>query len=123
MEEKFCDKHKEKVSQELQDTKLWAKILFWALMIMGIMFIYMCYWYGQEKSSKESYKVKADKYDSLMVGEKGDTILCKVDSSYLNNYYQVSIKDKKIMRILISNGFEMDTTYLEPLLINEEKTK
>jgi hypothetical protein len=123
MEEKFCDKHKEKVSQELHDTKMWAKILFYALMVMGIMFIYMCYWYGLEKSSKEAYKIKSDAYDSLMVSEKGDTILCRVDSSYLDNYYQVSIKDKKIMRILISNGFEMDTTYLEPCLMNEEKTK
>lgn len=117
MEEKFCDIQKRTASQELQDTKLWAKILFWALMVMAVMFMYMCYWYGIEKTDKESYKVKADKYDSLKLEFKGDTILCKVDSSYLNDYYQVSIKDKKIMRILISNGFEIDTTYIDPCVI------
>lgn len=122
MEKKFCDIQKKTASQELQDTKLWAKILFWALMVMAVMFMYMCYWYGIEKTDKESYKVKADKYDSLKLESKGDTILCKVDSSYLNDYYQVSIKDKKIMRILISNGFAMDTTYLEPLEL-ENKLK
>ena len=121
MKENFCDIQKNMAAQkELQDTKMWAKILFWLLMIMGIMFIYMCYWYGQEKSDKEFYKSMLDskmKLDSC----SGDTILCKVDTSYMNSYYQVSMKDKKIMRILISNGFEMDTTYLEPLELQVEK--
>ncbi|MFY8184571.1 MAG: hypothetical protein ACOVLD_00765 [Bacteroidia bacterium] len=87
MKDNFCDIQKNMAAQnELKDTKLWAKILFWLLMIMGTMFIYMCYWYGLQKERADNYKVKADKYDSLKLESKGDTILCKVDSSYLNDY-------------------------------------
>lgn len=121
MQENFCDIQKNMQAQkELADTRAWSKILFWLFVIVLIMFFYMCYWYGLEKNSKDKYKAAFEHNDSLLKGKCGDTVLCKVDTSMINDYYVVSMKEKKVIKILIDNGYTKDTVFVNPYIEEEQ---
>lgn len=121
MKENFCDIQKNMQAQkELEDTKNWSKILFCLFVIVLIMFFYMCYWYGLEKSNTEHYKSLYTKDNVKLSGLTGDTILCKVDTSMINDYYIVKMDEKKIIKILIDNGYTKDTVFINPYIEKEQ---
>lgn len=120
MKENFCDIQKNmQAAKELNQSKTAIKFFLWLSVILMVMFLYMCYWYGQERESKEYYK---DQVDSLKKLTSADTMY-KIDTSMINKYYIVNMEDKKLVRLMLKRGFVQDTTFVNPYVNEEEILK